>query len=205
MFTALKGRRSPVNPQKTKGVRELGSVDISSIREKVLNLPQSYWEQYNQVKPNQFVELKQAQHIVFKYTRNFQSHLESIEYPIWKEWSSELEPILRSATRSFGYEQGGYPRILLAKLPPQCQISLHIDQDEAANYPHKIHIPIQTNPDAYFLVWRKRYQFLEGHCYEVNNKALHGAVNNGNSDRIHLIFEYYDLGASELISKNFDE
>ena len=33
----------------------------------------------------------------------------------------------------------------------------------------------------------------EGEAFEVNNMGVHAVENNGDSDRIHLIFEYYDL------------
>jgi hypothetical protein len=37
------------------------------------------------------------------------------------------------------------------------------------------------------------YHFKEGQAVEVSNMAVHGVENAGKSDRIHLIFEYYDV------------
>ena len=81
---------------------------------------------------------------------------------------------------------------MLAKLPVGGKISLHIDQYDSSINTHKIHIPIQTNPDVEFWINRKHYNFKTGYAYEVSNKALHGVVNKGNCDRINLIIEYYE-------------
>ena len=41
------------------------------------------------------------------------------------------------------------------------------------------------------------YHFAAGEAVEVNNMGLHAVENRGNADRIHLIFEYYDLDQPE--------
>jgi len=191
-------KENKINPNKTKTVRELGQVDISVIRAEIINLSPQFWQEQNSNKPNSFKALKQTEHIVFKFIRNFQSHLDSVEYPIWETWREKIEPPLNFATKSYGYQQGMYPRIMLAKLPPGSRIPLHIDANAAANYPHKIHIPIQTNDKAYFFVDKTTYHFAEGYAYEVNNKTRHGAVNFGETPRIHLIFEYCDLVKQQI-------
>ena len=40
---------------------------------------------------------------------------------------------------------------------------------------------------------RSRLPAAEGEAVEVNNLGVHGVENRGSTDRIHLIFEYYDL------------
>jgi len=180
------------SPNKTKTMRELGPVDISSIREDILNLPKEIWEVKDHDKPNKFKELGRTEHIVFKFIRDYDNHLDNFFYPIWDEWKSRLEPILETATKPYGYRDGDFSRIMLAKLPAGSKISLHIDPYKSSNYTHKIHIPIQTNPEVEFWINRKRYHFLEGYAYEVNNKALHGGINRGETDRINLIIEYYE-------------
>ena len=178
--------------KKTKTVRELGAVDISAIKEDILNLPQELWKSEDTAKPNKFKELGRTEHIVFKFVKDYDNHTQTTEYPIWDEWKDRLEPILEQATKPYGYKDGGFSRIMLAKLPAGGKISLHIDPYDSSIFTHKIHIPFQTNPEVEFWVNRKRYHFLEGHAYEVNNKALHGGINKGDTDRINLIIEYYE-------------
>ena len=72
-------------------------------------------------------------------------------------------------------------------------IKPHRDANPAAKWPHKIHVPIQTNDQVAFLVGDTEYHFPEGEAVEVNNMGVHAVRNGGDSDRIHLIFEYYDL------------
>lgn len=177
---------------KTKTVRELVAVDISSLQQDILNLSQETWKAQDEAKPNKFEKLGRTEHIVFQFVRDYDNHLDVVDYPIWQEWKDKIKPILETVVEPYGYKQGGFSRIMLAKLPPGGKINLHIDPYQSSNFTHKIHIPIQTNPDVEFWVGRKRYYFLEGHGYEVNNKALHGGINRGSTDRINLIFEYYE-------------
>jgi hypothetical protein len=192
MSVIPKDQTEQASPKKTKTIRELGPVDISLIRDEILNLPQDLWVIQNDAKPNQFKPLGRTEHIVFQFVRDYDNHLDIVDYPIWQEWKGKIQPILEEAVKPYGYQNGGFSRIMLAKLPPQSKIALHIDPYQSSNYTHKIHIPILTNPDVEFWVDRKQYHFLEGYAYEVNNKALHGGINRGNNVRINLIFEYFE-------------
>jgi aspartyl/asparaginyl beta-hydroxylase (cupin superfamily) len=73
----------------------------------------------------------------------------------------------------------------------------HRDENPAAKWPHKIHVPIQTNTDVTFFVDGTGYHLEEGEAVEVNNMGLHAVENRGETDRIHLIFEFYDLDQRE--------
>ena len=179
-------------PNKTKTMRELGPVDISSIREDILNLPQDIWEVKDQDKPNKFQKLGRTEHIVFKFVRNYDNHLDNFFYPIWDEWKSRMEPVLEAVTKPYNYKDGDFSRIMLAKLPAGGKIHRHIDPYKSSNYTHKIHIPITTNDKVEFWVDRNFYHFHEGYAYEVSNKAIHGGSNKGDTDRINLIIEYYE-------------
>ena len=44
-----------------------------------------------------------------------------------------------------------------------------------------------------FFVEGAAYHFAEGEAAEVNNMDVHAVENGGDTDRIHLIFEYFDL------------
>ena len=43
-----------------------------------------------------------------------------------------------------------------------------------------------------FLIGERVYHLPEGRAVEVNNLGRHAVRNDGATDRIHLIFEYYD-------------
>ena len=58
-------------------------------------------------------------------------------------------------------------------------------------------MPLLTNDDVTFWVDGKPYHFAEGEAVEVNNMGVHAVENRGTTDRIHLIFEYYDTAQPE--------
>jgi len=70
--------------------------------------------------------------------------------------------------------------------PPNTKIDLHPDNDEFL----KIHIPIITNPDAWFVYEDEKFNMQVGNAYLVNTTILHGTYNQGSTDRIHMIFKF---------------
>lgn len=181
------------NPRKTSSIRRLGTVDIARLREAVLALPESIWDAENAGKPNRFAALDATRHIIFRFVSNFTDWRDSYERPLWQEWKELLEPVLAAATADYGYANGAFPRVMLARMGPGGVIHPHRDENPAAKWPHKIHVPLQTNDDVAFFVDGTSYHFAEGEAVEVNNMGVHAVENRGESDRIHLIFEYYDV------------
>lgn len=181
------------NPRKTTSVRSLGSVDIVALREAVLAIPEAVWDAENAGKPNRFEALDKTRHIVFRFVDNFQDWRQSHDRPLWAQWRERIEPVLAQAVQPYGYARGEFPRVMLARMAPGGVIKPHRDANPAAKWPHKIHVPIQTNDKVVFFVDGVGYRMPEGEAFEVNNMGVHAVENNGDSDRIHLIFEYYDL------------
>jgi len=122
-----KDQTEQASPQKTRSVRELGSVDISAIQKEILALPHYFWKAQNEAKPNQFEALGRTEHIVFQFVQDYNNHLDVVNYPLWEDWKNKIQPILEATIKPYGYERGEFSRIMLAKLPPQGKISLHID------------------------------------------------------------------------------
>lgn len=187
------GMSMTVNPRKTTTVRQLGRVDIAALRDAVLAIPEAIWERENAAKPNRFDALDRTYHIPFRFVRDFDDWRVSDDMPMWAEWRPLLDPVLRAATAAYGYRRGAYPRIMLARMAPGGVIHPHRDGNPSAKWPHKIHVPLQTNPGVTFEVEGVGYHMAEGDAVEVNNMGVHAVANNGATDRIHLIFEYYDL------------
>lgn len=185
------------NPRKTTSIRQLGPVEIGRLREAVLALSESDWEAGNANKPNRFGALDATQHIIFRFVSNFTDWRQSYETPLWNEWKSLLEPVLAQATQAFGYQHGAFPRVMLARMAPGGVIHPHKDQNPAAKWPHKVHVPLFTNEDVTFYVEGSGYHLPEGQAVEVNNMGVHAVANRGDTQRIHLIFEYYDLDQQE--------
>ncbi len=181
------------NPRKTLSVRELGQVDVSALLGAVLALPEATWDTENASKPNRFGALDQTRHIIFRFVSNFQDWRNADDRPLMAEWRDLLDPVLRQAVRPYGYSNSSFPRIMLARMAPGGVIHPHRDANPAAKWPHKIHVPLTTNDKTTFFVDGVGYHFSVGQAYEVNNMGVHAVRNDGDTDRIHLIFEYYDM------------
>ena len=180
------------NPRKTESIRRLGPVDIAALREAVLGIDEARWDAENADKPNRFEALDRTRHIVFRFVSNFQDWRDSYDRPLWAEWKGLLEPVLAQAVRDYGYTDAAFPRVMLARMAPGGVIKPHRDANPAAKWPHKIHVPLVTNDKVTFFVDGVGYHFSEGEAVEVSNMAVHAVENAGDTDRIHLIFEYYD-------------
>ena len=187
----------PPNPRKTEGIRKLGAVDIAAMREAALGLSESDWEAQDARKPNRHETLGATQHVIFRMVSNVSDWTRSYETPLWAEWRALLEPVLAAATSGYGYARGAFPRVMLARMALGGLILPHRDTNPAAKWPHKIHVPLLTNPKVTFFVGRDRHHLAEGEAVEVNNMGAHGVRNDGGTHRIHLIFEYYDVDQPE--------
>ena len=185
------------NPRKTTSIRPLGAIDIAALRAAVLAIPEEVWDAENAAKPNRFEALDRTRHIVLRFVDHVNDWRASHDRPSWAAWSALLLPVMQQATASYGYARAEYPRVMLARMAPGGVIKPHVDANPSAKWPHKIHVPLLTNPDVTFFVEGTSYHFAEGEAVEVNNMGRHAVQNRGTTDRIHLIFEYYDVGQPE--------
>ncbi len=185
------------NPRKTTSVRRLGHVDIVALRAAVLSLPEELWDAENADKPNRFEALDRTRHVVFRFVSDFSDWRSGYDRPLWAEWRTLLEPVLASAVKPYAYARGAFPRVMLARMAPGGVIRPHRDANPAAKWPHKIHVPLLTNDRVTFFIDGVAHHLAEGEAVEVSNMAVHAVQNGGDTDRIHLIFEYYDLDQPE--------
>ena len=90
---------------------------------------------------------------------------------------------LQTVAASFGIREVGRVRMLMMK--PKTTYSLHHDPDL-----WRVHIPLITNPDAFMFVDGKMWHMPVGNAYLVKVEHHHLAVNAGNENRIHIVFDY---------------
>ena len=158
----------------------------------MLAIPEATWDAENADKPNRFEALDRTRHIVFRFVSDFQDWRKHYERPLWASWRPLIEPVLTQAVAPYGYANGEFPRVMLARMAPGGVIKPHRDANPAAKWPHKIHVPLLTSDRVVFYIDGVGYHFVEGEAVEVSNMAVHAVENNGDTDRIHLIFEYFD-------------
>ncbi len=181
------------NPRKTTTIRRLGAVDIAALKAAVSAIPEAVWDAENADKPNRFEALDKTRHIVFRFVDSTRDWRGSHDRPAWAEWQALLAPVMQAAVAPYGYAGGEFPRVMLALMAPGGEIKPHRDANAAAKWPHKIHVPLLTNDKVTFFVDGVGYHLPEGEAAEVNNMGVHAVKNDGDTDRIHLIFEYFDV------------
>ncbi len=185
------------NPRKTASVRKLGAVDIAALLAAVQATPEAVWDAENADKPNKFEALDKTRHIVFRFVDSTRDWRGSHDRPRWDEWKHLLQPVMDAAVADYGYAHGVFPRVMFARMAAGGIIQPHIDANPAAKWPHKIHVPLTTNDKVLFWTGDTAHHFPVGEAVEVNNLGPHAVRNDGDGERIHLIFEYYDADQPE--------
>lgn len=188
----MSGFELTANPRKTTGVRPLGPVDIVALQAAVQAIAEAAWDAENAAKPNKLDALDATRHIVFRFIDSGRDWRASHDRPAWLQWRALLEPVMAQAVRDYAYARGVFPRVMLARMGPGDVIHPHIDANPAAKWPHKIHVPLSTNPGVISFFGGEEHRFPAGEAVEVNNLGPHWVRNDGDTDRVHLIFEYYD-------------
>lgn len=100
----------------------------------------------------------------------------------FKDWITGTE-YLQSIVKSFNIRDVGRVRMLMMK--PKTSYSLHHDPDL-----WRVHIPLITNPDAFMFVHGKMWHMPVGNAYLMRVEHHHLAINAGNDNRIHIVFDY---------------
>jgi len=177
-------------------LRDLGAVDTAELAAVVARTSDTVWNLEDSRKENRFEVLHATRHIVFRFIEGNRDHRVFYSNPIWDLWQRFLMPVLEAAVRPYQFRQPVFPKVMLARLAAGSVVDKHTDGLGSNLYTHKIHIPIQTNDQAWIDVGKRRFHLTPGHAYELNNLAPHGAENAGATDRIHLILEVYDSESS---------
>ena len=102
----------------------------------------------------------------------------------FKDWISGTE-VLQEVAKTYNVRDVGRVRMLTMK--PKSTYSLHYDPDL-----WRLHIPIITNPDSFMFVDGKMWHLSLGNAYLVKVQHHHLAVNAGNENRIHIVFDWCD-------------
>lgn len=178
--------------KKPKSVHDLGAVDIERLVAAVKAMPEPFWEHEDSAKENAFRCFHHTLHIIFRFVlkqddpRNYHSKA------LWPVWRSLLMPAIEQAIAPYGFVEPLFPKVMLARLVAHGHIDRHRDGAGTNLYTHKIHIPLITNDGALFEAGGELVHLERGRAYEVNNIDRHAAQNDGDEDRIHLIFEVFE-------------
>ena len=182
--------------EKPRTVRRLGAVDIAALAEQVARLSEAVWEKENAVKENDFFCFAHTRHIIFRFVAA-QTLGCFYSMPIWHLWQRWLLPVMRQAAAPYGYATPLFPKAMLARLDAGYGIEPHQDCGGMNPLTHKIHVPLETGPQATLTVRGQTLHLPAGQAFEVNNLAPHSALNGEPRDRVHLIFEVFEGAGME--------
>lgn len=163
--------------------RLIGYVNTNMLREAVLALPDEAWTQYRR-KTDMHPLNKDVDSIAIRHGLHEGMPLYT-NTAIYKDLAEPLKTVLKVLP--------GADRIRLAKLKAGGTIPVHIDGAAYFALQHRLHIPLTTNPDVVFDVGGARKHMAVGEIWEINNVIHHSVYNLGDSDRIHLVVDYYDV------------
>lgn len=177
--------------KKPEDILFLGDIEVDHIIPHVHKISEEQWDAESKWRENDYNVFTQTQHIVFIFGEGKDHHEFNVK-PMWRIWGQIFQPIIDKVTEPYAYGQGVLVKAMLAKLKSKGTIGKHVDYVIRDKYVHKIHIPLITNPDAIMQIGDKDFHLEKGKAYEVNNMVKHGVTNQGDEDRVHFIFEYYN-------------
>lgn len=177
---------------KPDGVRELQPVDAGRLKALVGQISEEVWAMEDAGKENRFGCFHHTRHIIFRFMEMAAGHRAFYDRPLWQAWQGHLMPLMLEATASYQFQAPVFPKVMLARLAAGYGIDRHVDNAKRNLYTHKIHVPLQTSDKVRFTVGDGTFHLREGFAYEVNNLQPHAVVNDGDVDRIHLIFEVFE-------------
>jgi aspartyl/asparaginyl beta-hydroxylase (cupin superfamily) len=164
-----------------------GSIDTIEFK-KILEDFDFNWDEFDfrQKKFICFTDTKTIP-IIFDESYKFDDVIKSKHYLKFEEQIVLLQEKLKCILK----EDGTIQSAILVNLPKGKMVEPHIDIAKFAAELKRLHIPILTNEECIFTVGEDSKNLKEGELWEINNdKHMHDVVNNGDTDRIHLIVDW---------------
>ena len=120
------------------------------------------------------------------------SHTMPEENEIYPRFKDVLRPVLDHILNLYGDEDKGgmILRIVLARLMPKEQITLHKDNGFSLMNCNRIHVPIVTDDKVAFNVGGEIKNLKVGEIWEINNANYHGVDNDSDQARVHMIIDW---------------
>jgi hypothetical protein len=135
----------------------------------------------------------------------------TLPYPIRNKtqqvYSNEQEQLIQSVTPIIDEVSKYFPNLVkmhgeIVNLCPGKQLSLHKDIYWFHKHSRRIHIPLCTNDSCRQIFEDREYHLEVGKVYEINNRIMHSARNNGTEDRIHIILDLMPQDRYEEAKQN---
>lgn len=106
--------------------------------------------------------------------------------PLWHDFKKKSDPLVNLLMVIF-HGCIADTRMLSAVMPGH-NIAPHKD-DQSANWRVRVHLPLLTNPQSSFIVGGVNHHLEPGKAYLVNTEAIHAVTNEGETPRVHFMFD----------------
>lgn len=170
-------------------VRKLGAVDITALKKLILEQEEEAWFEQKH-RQQEYDVHKETSSIVLLFCTDDWPNISTFREPGWDRLAHVMMPIIEDILAKHYPPGGTILRAMAARLHIGGVIRPHIDKKQSFHAGHRIHIPIQTNPNVRFMIAGRPYKFEVGEAYELNNQLTHSVMNKGKEHRIHVIFDY---------------
>lgn len=197
---------------------DLGSFDVSSLTEEVSNLNlefTNHYSNYNKGKSWSALSLrgyaKDPGFITKPVEMNKKWQLEHVNEKFVMQ-DTELRKALPQVEQLLSKFPGELHRVRLMNLSPNGgELERHTDQVDPESGVQdgklmRFHFPLATNESVVFSTWevdgsRKNVHMKVGECWYIDTRKPHQAINNGVTDRVHLVI---DVEANEEVRRLID-
>lgn len=106
--------------------------------------------------------------------------------PDWHGFKTQADPVVNLLMLLFP-GCAADTRMLSAVMPGH-DIAPHTDE-QSANWRVRVHVPLLTNDQSCFMVGGVNHHLSPGKAYLVNTEASHAVMNEGQTPRVHFMFD----------------
>ena len=111
---------------------------------------------------------------------------------------TEAMPLVEQTCALLGSTQLG--RVLIVKLRPGGFVTPHVDEGKYAEHFARLHIVLTTNEQCTNVTDGVSEHWRAGSVWWFNHKLRHAAVNEGSTDRIHMIVDVVPSPVADNLS-----
>lgn len=104
--------------------------------------------------------------------------------------TSRLYPVAREFLRKIAREEDSQlSRAKIVCLPAGRRVYPHVDRGEYYLVRHRYHLVLRSTQGSWLKAGDEEVRMREGELWWFDNKQMHEAFNDGDQDRIHMIFD----------------
>lgn len=105
----------------------------------------------------------------------------------WHGFGAIAEPVVNAIMQEHFPGCVAYQRMLSVVMPGH-SIPPHCDE-QAKSWISRVHVPLTSNAKSRFIVGGEDHVLAPGFAYRVNTRAEHAVTNDGETPRMHFMFD----------------